>query len=152
MMQIEFLHAVVDTLLPGLPATETKPALPAASEVGVAAKLAAHLETHRDKRLFVAVLEAIVGEAGGEARFVAMDEGARTAVLQTIEQSQSDAFAALLFVVSADYHESEAVMRAFGWRPTPPQPLGYPLPPFDEGKLEELVASLEGKRPLWRAA
>lgn len=145
-MNLNFLHAVVDTLLPGLSATETDATLPAASEIGVAKKLLAHLDTHRDKAVLANVLATIAAEAGGEDGFVAGEEGVRTAVLQTVEQQQPDAFATLLFIVAADYYESETVLRAFNWRPTPPQPLGYPLPPFDEGLLEQV----RKKRPFWR--
>lgn len=145
---VAFLAAVVDSLLPGLPTTEQAAALPAASEVGIDRRLGQHLRTHPDRAQLAQALEAIARQAGSAADFVTAGEVARQALLEQVESSDPGTFAALLFVVSADYYESEAVLRAFGWRATPPQPQGYSLPPFSE----DLLDSVKRRPALWRSA
>lgn len=142
----EFLEAVVDTLLPGLPATTRAAALPPASQVGVAQQLARHLATHRDHDLLEEALTAIIDVAGDRQAFIMAQKDAATGILNQIEQTLPLAFQALLFVVSADYYEAAAVLQAFGWPTSPPQPQGYSLPPFNEALLQPVK-----KRPsLWR--
>lgn len=147
-LPIAFLAAVVDRLLPGLPATERAAALPAASEIAIDRRLRQHLRTHPDRIRLARALEAIAQRSGSAADFVTAGEAAAQAILQQVESSEPDAFAALLFVVSADYYEAEAVLRAFGWRVTPPQPQGYSLPPFSE----DLLAPVKQRPALWRSA
>ena len=144
----DFLCRVVDTMLPGLPATGVKSALPSASELGLHEQLRGHLAAHPDATRFANVLLAITDEAGGMVRFVESDELSATATLEAVETTMSTGFAAFLFVIAADYYESEDVLRAFGWRVTPPQPLGYELAPFDETLLAP-VKSREQR--LWRS-
>lgn len=143
----DFLQAVVDGLLPGLPATPVTAALPAASQLGVDQQLAQHLTHHRDALLFGRALETIIKQAGSMVNFVQVDESTANVILQTVEQTEAEAFQALLFIVSADYYENEAVLQAFNWRASPPQPLGYPLSPFD-GKL---LVAVKDRQKLWRS-
>jgi len=141
-----FLQAVVDALLPGLPQTEQAAAIPAASQVEVDHQLAHHLKTHPERALIGQALEAIARQAGGMAQFTAADTLLATEILQEVERSDHETFLALLFVVSADYYENTAVLQAFGWPDTPPQPAGYALPPFDE----TLLNPVKGRQALWR--
>ena len=143
-----FLRRVVDTLLPGLPATQHFSALPAASQLGLDEKMMGYLDTHSDAARFAGVVEAIAKQAGGASDFTDGEESAVIGTLKAVEIAMSADFLAFLFVLAADYYESEEVLDAFGWRVTPPQPLGYELPPFDWA----LLASVRGRaRPLWRS-
>lgn len=142
----QFLTAVVNTILPGLPTSKTAAALPPASGVGVVQSLSQHLNDHPQKELFTEALQAIMNTADGADNFIEAEEEDATAILHRVAQSHSKAFEALVFIVSADYYETAAVLNAFGWRVTPPQPLGYPLPPFDE----QLLKPVKRRPPLWR--
>lgn len=144
----EFLCAVVDTVLPGLPAEGNNGALPPSSTLGVAGKLASHLASHRDRTRFTQVLQAIAEQAGGIEAFIEVDETARVATIQAVERAETAAFYALLLVINAEYYETDEVLRAFGWYVDPPQPRGYPLPLFDEG----LLAPVKLREKLWREA
>ena len=144
---LDFLRSVVDTLLPGLPATDRFSALPAASQLGIHDRLNDHLRSHSEAAQLTRVLEAIVEQAGGPGRFTEDGETAAVETLGAVETANTTDFLALLFVVSADYYESGEVLEAFGWRATPPQPLGYELAPFDE----DLLATVKARpRTLWR--
>ena len=143
----DFLRAVVDALLPGLPPTDRAPILPAASQVGVDKRLAHHLNAHPNRRQFQIVLEAVVQQSTGIEGFVTADEAATSKILQAVEQMQGAAFKILLFTVSADYYETKPVLDAFAWRATPPQPLGYSLLPFNEN----LLAPVKQRQKLWRS-
>lgn len=146
MFTASFLQKVVDILLPGLPETERLQAIPSASQVGIGQKLAQHVQTAHNRALIADALVAIVQQGGDVAQFVATDEADCILIVEAVERDNSMAFKALLFTVAADYYEETAVLKAFGWRPTPPQPEGYPLPPFNEGLLD----GVKSKRKLWR--
>jgi len=142
----EFLTLVVDTLLPGLPATASHPALPAASQIGVDRQLADHLGQHPQRDRLAGRLGMLVQLAGDEQSFVRADMATRIRFIQSLEALDTAAFYAFLMVVTADYYETEAVIRAMGWPVKPPQPQGYPLPAFDEA----LLASVKTRAALWR--
>lgn len=143
----EFLAAVVDTLLPGLPVTATHLPLPAATELGVDQQLATHLRDHPHRERLGAQLQALAAVAGSEQNFIAADPATRTAIIQTLETTDAPAFYAFLLVVTADYYQNTTVIQAMGWPVTPPQPQGYPLPAFDEG----LLAPVKTRAPFWRS-
>lgn len=147
----EFLAAVVDTLLPGLPAAAIGDpqgaALPAATEIGVDRQLAAHLMHHPQRDRLAQRLALLAQLAGGEHNFSSADETDRTATMQALEATDAAAFDAFLLVVTADYYQTETVIHAMGWPVEPPQPHGYPLPPFTEA----LLAPVKTRPPLWRA-
>ncbi|MEM7127261.1 MAG: gluconate 2-dehydrogenase subunit 3 family protein [Chloroflexota bacterium] len=143
----DFLRAVVDTLLPGLPGSDQTIALPAASEIGVDRQLAHHLATHNNREQLSQVLEAIAEKSDEMSVFVEADEEASTNILRNVETADQQAFQALLFVVSADYYENEEILRTLGWFARPPQPDGYPLSPFDE----TLLAPVKGRQKHWRS-
>jgi len=143
----EFLAAVVDTLLPGLSATESQAALPAAAQIGVDRQLADHLVTHPQRDRLAQRLQTLAQLAGGVSNFVASDEATRTVAMQALEQMDGPAFYAFLLVIAADYYQTDEVIRAMQWYVDPPQPRGYPLPPFDEARL----ATVKAREKLWRA-
>lgn len=143
----QFLAAVVDTLLPGLPATDAHSLLPAATAVGVDRQLATHLRDHPHRERFADRLQALADLAGGEQNFVAADPAGRTALLQKLEALDTPAFYAFLLIITADYYQNPVVIQAMGWPVAPPQLHGYPLPAFDEA----LLAPVKTRAPLWRA-
>lgn len=144
---LEFLTAVVDTLLPGLPATADQPALPAASQIGLDRSLLRYLIDHPQREQLSQRLHALAQEAGGVENFRLGDETQRAAAVQTLEQSDPAAFYAFLLVIAAAYYQTDDVIRAMGWYVDPPQPRGYPLRLFDEA----LLASVKTRSALWRA-
>ncbi|MFN8495611.1 MAG: hypothetical protein U0350_48910 [Caldilineaceae bacterium] len=144
---LEFLTAVVDTLLPGLPATADQPALPAASQIGLERHLLRHLLEHPQREQLTQRLHALAKVAGGVENFSLGDVALRTAAVQTLEQSDSAAFYAFLLVIAAAYYQTDEVIRALGWYVDPPQPRGYPLPLFDE----QLLTPVKTRAALWRA-
>ena len=141
-----FLQRVVNTLLPGLPAEDNKPAIPSASTVGIDKELAAHLETNP---LLQQALQRLCALANGEDAFVQVNEEVATAVMSQLAEQEPTAFQSLLFIVKADYYEHEVVLRAFQWPTTPPQPSGYPLSSrLNEAQLDEV----KKQGFIWRSA
>jgi gluconate 2-dehydrogenase subunit 3-like protein len=135
-----FLAAVVDTLLPA------DDGLPSGTAAGVTDRLAEHLRAHPERATLARLLDGIAAAHGGDARFVALDDAARAAVLEAVERETGDAFRCLLVLVLADYCEAEPLLAALGWRAGPPQPRGFELAPFDEACVERAK-----RRPrLWR--
>jgi hypothetical protein len=133
-----FLQAVVDTLLPGLPAEPGYGALPSGTEAGVA--------LDPDAAGARPALEAIGARAGGYDAFIQAAEAARVDIIAVVERELPAAFLALLKPLFTDYYEKDAVLVALGWRPGPPQPQGHALAPFDPRLLEQV----KGRRKLWR--
>lgn len=142
----EFLTAVVDTMLPGLPATASHTALPAASQIGLDRQLADHLRQHPQRDRLVGRLSMLAELASGEQNFSNTDMATRIQFIQKLETLDTPAFYAFLLVVTADYYETKSVIRAMGWPVEPPQPQGYPLPAFDEA----LLAPVKTRVALWR--
>ncbi len=139
-----FYQKVVDTLLPGLSATESHLAVPSASEVDVDQQLALHAEVNSSVQL---ILQTLCDLAGGEELFVELSEEAITAVITQFSDENPSEFQTLLFMIKADYYEHETILQAFGWPSHPPQPSGYPLSPLlDEVSLE----NVKQKGSIWR--
>jgi hypothetical protein len=143
----EFLNALIDTLLPGLPATADAPALPAGTQVGIVASFAAQLALQRERETFAHILHEIAKQCGGVDDFVRADEAQRIAAVQAVERAEGSAFQAMMVLILANYCEAEPVLRALGWRSEPPQPQGFGLPPFDASLLEQVKR--QGSQ--WRA-
>lgn len=144
---LEFLTAVVDTLLPGLPATEQQLAVPSASHLGLDRQLL-QLTKQPQHEPTVQRLHALAQVAGGMDHFITSDAVQRTAIIKTLERMDPAAFYAFLLVVTAAYYQTDEVIRAMGWYVDPPQPRGYPLPIFDE----DLLAPVKTRSALWRAS
>lgn len=122
-----FLKKLVDTLLPGLPAEGILGALPAASAVGIDEALAVHLNSHPQAAELQSVIDQVAAQAGGAAALATADETTAAQIVAAVEAKNERQFDILLELVAADYYEHPDVMRAFGWRPGPPQPEGYRL-------------------------
>ena len=142
-----FLHAIVDTILPGEhagsdPAPGTSP-LPPGSQAGVilSPKDAAHQR----------VLGIIAERAGGEEAFTRASVPKRTELLEAVEKESFEAFRALASSLLQDYYEAPSVLAVMGWREGAAQPLGHEVPEADEATLRRLD-KVRARAPLWRTA
>ena len=66
-----------------------------------------------------------IAEAAGANRFASMSEDDRETVLRRVEQSQPDAFAALVRHTYFGYYGHPMIIAALGLDPTPVQPRGH---------------------------
>ncbi len=141
-MSGNFLQAVIDAMLPAEMAPPPAGAgrIPSGSETGI--DLVRYPQS-------VPVLEALRQANGGEAAFLASSPEQRRAILEAVERAQPAVFQALLAVLLPDYYEDPAVLRAFGWRAAPPQPLGHVVPAGDEATGEALERA-KRRSGLWR--
>jgi len=135
------VHVIVDVLLPG----DDAAALPAASEVGVNDALQSAVESP-DGLAYQRVVARIARELGGAHEFTRSTWDRRIAVLQAVEKDLPVEFRALVVFALEAYYQSDAVIRAMGWRTEPPQPLGHAVEPLDETLLDAVRA----RAPLWR--
>ncbi len=137
-----FLAAVVDTLLPGEASSpDGRIALPSGTAAGV--DLGPYREAARP------VLQAIADAAGDPQAFVDLGGAGRRGILQAVQREAAEEFARLLALLLPDYYESAQVLRAFGWRTEPPQPLGHDVLAMDEATRRKLErVRLSGQR--WR--
>lgn len=132
-------HAIVDALLPG----DEDAHLPAASEVGVNEALSAALAApeglghHR-------VVSAVARELGGAREFLHATPDQRTSALRAVERDLPAEFRALVVFALEIYYQSDAVLRAMGWRAEPPQPLGHPLEALDRSLLDPVRRAAGG--------
>ncbi len=143
-MSDAFLAALAETLLPAeTDPPSVSPPLPDAASAGI--DLARHEAVVRP---VLALIEALPGGAAG---FVASSPDERTAAVEAVERIEPEALRRLLAAILADYYESPAVLRAFGWRAEPPQPTGHTVIEMDE----DTRAALERVRcrgKIWRDA
>ena len=139
-----FLQKLVDTFLPALPATDSKPAIPSASDVGLHQQLAVQVQSNSS---YQTLLQQLADVAGGQDAFIDADESTATAVLTQLATQHPDTFQALLFSLKADYFEHPAILAAFQWPTTPPQPNGYPL---TQHLNETTLDPVKQKGPIWR--
>ncbi len=105
-------------------------------------------ESARLRRLFMDGLREIeiVARRSSGGAFGALDTLGQTAVLEQIEQAWPAFFVALVEHTYRGYYTLPSVQVAIGWQPRPPQPLGYELPDFDPGLLDQQRA----REPFWR--
>jgi hypothetical protein len=88
-----------------------------------------------------------IGEAAGANHFASMTEDDRETVLRRVEESQPDAFAALVRHTYFGYYGHPTVVTALGLDPTPVQPRGHhpeALEPPDLARVTE-------RGPIYRA-
>lgn len=128
-------HAIVDSLLPG----DEDVGLPAASEVRVDALLVAALQ-QPEGVAYRRVASAVARDLGGAHEFLHAMPDQRTAALRAVESRMPLEFRALVVLALETYYQSEAVLRAMGWRIEPPQPLGHDVEAFDEKLLDPVRA------------
>lgn len=136
------IACVVDTLLPG---DDGSPPLPRASEAGVDRALAAIVNSDGGAAHRRAVT-AICHAAGDAHSFLRAPSGARSVAVATAERSAPAEVRALVVAALEAYYQSEPVIRAMGWRPQSPQPLGHPVEPLDLSLLDPI----RRRAPMWR--
>jgi hypothetical protein len=141
-MSPEFLRVVLDTLLPGTAVEQGRAPVPSGTEAGI--DLARHAETAR------AVLDAIATAAGSAATFAGATEAERVAILRTVERGDPESFRLLVTALLVEYYETPAVLTAFGWRASPPQPQGHAVPEAD-AETERRLERVRQRAPAWRA-
>lgn len=138
-MSTPFAQALADTLFPG------EGPIPSAAGAGLS--LVGIEDRNRP------VMNAIAGEAGGEAAFMAAGAQARAELLRIIAAREPQAFLALVLAVSALYHSSAAVLEAYGWPARAPQPAGFAVgTPADEVETAEMLERVRARPPVWRRA
>lgn len=148
------LSLVLDRLLPG-----TADGWPAAGGLGLEGEVRALWArpmddgTDPDRALddLLATLGPVFGSASDPAAGAAR-EAEQTAALERLEAAEPAAFGRLVAAAYTAYYVDprvRAVVEArTGYPARPPQPDGYPLPPFDEALLE----AQRRRAPFWRPA
>jgi len=132
-----FAKAVLDTILP----SHSGMGLPSGSELG--------LDIGRQNAA-EPVLRLILAAAGSEDSFLSASAETRRVAVETAAHQAPEAFRALLALLLPDYYESEAVLKAFGWRAEPPQPGGHRLAITDEVTAEALER-VRRRGKIWRS-
>ena len=131
------LSALLDTLIPG------DAAFPASSQLGLAARLAAH-------ERFAPAVAPVLARLPGD--FADLDEQVKIELIAAVERDSPTDFGALLTAVYSLYYTDETVLAAVamaaGYVSRPPQPEGYALEPFDPA----IVAVPAARRPHYRQA
>lgn len=135
----DLLAVVLDRLIPA----ET--GFPSAGAVAVE-----HVLRQIPKQPAVVPLLAAIEQAGrnsGAASFAALPESEQMGVLQRLEADQAEAFEALLVQTYSGYYTHPSVLELLGLDPTPPQPRGHVLEPFDVRILDRV----RQRGPIYRA-
>lgn len=134
------LAALVDALVPG------DDEFPAASTVGVQAKLADRLIVLRGERAVAEMID-LLAAFGGPLRD--LDEAGRTAVVARLERERADDFLCVRNLSFLAYYESPAVhevIRSMGFTyNAAPLPNGY-----DVGKFQAATDAPQGRRGGYR--
>ena len=130
------LIAVLDALVP--PSGD----FPGAGAVALDHVLATAAASPDLDALLCRALHAIA-EAAGADRFASMSDDDRESVLRRVEQSQPEAFAALVRHTYFGYYGHPTVITALGLDPTPVHPRGHQPDPLDPPDL----ARVTGSRP-----
>jgi hypothetical protein len=141
--QRAMLTAVLNQLIPA------REALPGAGDLGLAAAVERSLgAVPAWRRLLLDGLAEImlVTARQADGDFVALAADQQEAVLRAVERAQPLFFAALVDHTYRAYYTLPAVQAALGLADRPPQPLGYPLEPFDPA----LLAQQRQRVPFWR--
>ena len=87
-----------------------------------------------------------IAEAGGANRFASMSEDDRETVLRRVEESQPEAFAALVRHTYFGYYGDPTIITALGLDPTPVQPRGH----YPEALEPPDLARVTQRGPLYR--
>ncbi len=136
----EWLSAIVDCLLPG-----DNQHWPAASALGLSARVASHLRQSEDGEQMLTQLFQLT-----QPSFEDLTQAQRIKHLEHLEQTESTLFERLL-TASYNMYYTEPVVRQVierltGYAARPPQPKGYSLEPFDESLLNKV----RQRDPFWR--
>jgi hypothetical protein len=94
------------------------------------------------------LLDAIeqAGRSNGADGFVALPAAEQIGVLRRLEAEQPAAFEALVIQAYWGYYSHPTVLERLGLDPTPPQPRGHVLEPFDERILD----TVRQRGPIYR--
>jgi hypothetical protein len=141
-MNDRFIACLADTLLPG---DDGPPPLPCASEIRVDRALATRVAAD-DGTAYRRALMAVARAAGDAHTFVRATGEVRSAAVAAAERAAPDELRAVVVLLFEAYYQSEPVIRAMGWRPQSPQPLGHPVEPLDVALLEPVKA----RAPMWK--
>lgn len=135
------LAAFADTLLPG------DDLFPAASAVGAHGLLAERLRQRLGGEGIDRCAAALLEASGGD-RFADLRTEQRSDAVRRLETSDPELFELLRSILYYAYYQNPVVVRAIralGWTYNDaPQPLGYPLAPFDPTPDANLPAAPRG--------
>jgi hypothetical protein len=106
------------------------------------------LKDHLDQCLLVI---ARLSEKRG-AVFPDLDRNARVSVVQELERTEPEAFAALIRAVYMGYYTDPTVGPLFGLSAKPPQPDGYDVPEEDPDAIAALVEPVQARGRCYREA
>jgi hypothetical protein len=99
-----------------------------------------------DHGRFGEAVSAITQAIGDGFPVASTDE--QTETLRRLESANPGEFELLLEVAYIAYYSDSEVHKQIGWRTGALQPLGWELPPFNEGVLD----TVKQREPFWRAA
>ena len=141
--QENLLNDVINRIVPA------EQEFPGAGDLGVTSYIDNVVaESGEMKNLFLAGLAQIEITAatnlGKEFGSLSLDEKDR--VLAQVEQERSDFFNALVQHTYNGYYTNPTILPLIGHSGRPPQPLGYPMEPFDQKLLE----NVRKREPLYR--
>ena len=108
--------------------------LAGAGEAGAADYIDGVLE--RSPELRHAFLSGLAALDAGPSPFESLGADEKVSRMRGVETSHPDFFTTLVREGYAGYYSNPAVVEALGLDPTPPQPIGYVLEPFDFGLLD----------------
>ena len=135
----DLLIPILDALVP--PSGD----FPGASTVALDHILATAATSLELDQILCRALHAIA-EAAGANRFASLTADDRETVLRRVEQSQPDAFAALVRHTYFGYYGHPTVITALGLDPTPVHPRGYQPDPLESPDL----ARVTERGPIYR--
>jgi gluconate 2-dehydrogenase subunit 3-like protein len=140
--QRALLRAVLNRILPA------NGPLAAAGELGVGdAVEEALLAAPALRRTFISgLVEIELAAARGGADFAALPTAEQDSLLKAVEAAHPVSFGTLVEHSYRAYYLRPDVHAAIGYDSRPPHPLGYELPPFDEG----LLTRQRRREPFWR--
>ena len=141
--QEDLLREVINRLVPA------EEEFPAAGDLGLVSYIDTVVaESGALKSLFLAGLTHIEITASGTLGkdFGSLSPGEKDQVLTLVEQRQPDFFNALVQHTYDGYYTNSTILPLIGHEGRPPQPLGYPMKPFDT----KLLDNVRKRSPLYK--
>ncbi len=133
--QHTLLAKVLDTVVP------RKGKLPGAGAAGIVDYIDDVLtDSEPLRRLFLDGLAdvEIASGAAHSARFGSLSAAKKKRVLRDVEAEQPEFFEALVEHTYKGYYSNPEIVELLGLEARPPQPVGYPLKPFDRTTLDSV--------------
>ncbi len=121
--------------------------LPAAGTLGAALTVDAYLAEQPQLRRLILTVLRVIEVSAGETSFSELDTSGRVKVLRQVESSNPQPFSELVKQTYNAYYTRPDVQASLGID-SPPQPLGFELPAFDDSRL----ARVRTMGKLWRDA